>query len=701
MIAYIILNTLLVIVVAALIPTIASAEDPPSPNVSQGTSDRLEKMSKDVNKLLEDIRKVMSAPAGASGAAPQIERYAAAMAEWSRQANALTTKERSTEGFSIFEEQLDLFKVEMQVLTEVVNGLDSAVTLTAAARERAYTDVQTNAGLAADEITRIKEQVADLPQAMDILKGFAAVSAGGAALGAMGTAFKALTTGGVAGGAAAGLKGVYGGVKTLVEQALELKGINLQAEMGKILSTAVLWPYAIDEANAQMRQALSLGPQYEDRMRKIYAGGEEAYNQGYLFKLFADSAHHLERFGFTIKDNVEIWDSLTKTESSYTRQAAETMRAMLQSVTAMRFMGASTESSTKGLNESIRSLGLGHDAALDFMGAIAATSHEINFPFSNAMDALAAQGPNLGHLGDTGTQAFRDLMVASKNANIEIGDLMSTADKYKDFEKASTLAGQFNALLEGQASLDEVALSQAVMEGRYTDFYRAIQNAFKRSGQNLDDPHLTSGLAVLMGTSTGNIRRMLTANWDAEMEGAMAASLKPEDVLSYDAGSHGEKYVASLQTFQNAATQLNQTGRFITTAMKRPAAALASLTPGGTNMEIFQALNVDPPGDIKPGAPAAFLSTLLNSWQQQLEAVLRHSATKALVPHPGATDDEGVLLDTRRSHRGRDTSETMGIGVPRAFTGDRHITLEVKLDDGSGFTGTVLKALDTAVGGGG
>jgi len=703
MITYIILNTLLIIVIATLVPTFASADDErPSRKVvdPQGTSENLEKMKGDISELLDDIRALLRAPATGAAAATAIERYTQAMAAWKVQVDELTKEERGTEAKTIFSEQLSLFTEEFEALKAMYQGMDAASALGASAKARIQSSVQTNVGLLKDDIKEIKDTIDTVPDVTEALAALGVFEASKSALGGMKKAFQGLTGKGPVGSAAAGVLGVVTSLKELILTGLKLQGISPAAWLSDKLATAVTWPFAIDEANAQMRQALSLGPLYEDRMRKIYGQGEEAYNKGYLYKLFADSAHQLELYGFTMKDSIEVWQALGKTESSYTRQSAETMKGMLHTVTAMKLMGASTESSTKGLNETIRSLGLGRDAAMDFMGAIAATSHEINFPFSNAMDALAAQGPNLGHLGDTGTQAFRDLMVASKNANIEIGDLMSTADKYKDFEKASTLAGQFNALLEGQASLDEVALSQAVMEGRYTDFYRAIQNAFKRSGQNLDDPHLTSGLAVLMGTSTGNIRRMLTANWDAEMEGAMAASLKPEDILNYDAGATARQYTGTTSLLNNAATQINQTGQFINRAIRGPLSRLAQISTGGPNLEIYDAMNFNPPGNMKSGVPGAMLNKLLDSWQTQLQLILRHSATKATSAAPLAMTDEGVPIDERGGHRGRATQEALGGGVSRGFSSAAHITFEVKDTTlGKIFDGTVVKVLDAVVGG--
>lgn len=449
-------------------------------------------------------------------------------------------------------------------------------------------------------------------------------------LGGLGGVFKTVLKGGK--GSAAALKTLTSSLTTLLPTMQKVLGFDVTSAVLNQMGVALKWPVLADNAAALMRRNLGLTHEYEERMHRLGA----APAQRYLKELFTETGHVMERYGFTLEDTTELFTTMGTVNRSFTRETKDMQEQILRAGVGMKVLGASTEASAHAINEASRSFGLGTAGALDFMEAIHLTTHEINYPFSQAMTDLQTHGKNLAHFGEQGQGAFRDLLVAVKNTDIGMDELVNTAQKFGEFDKAATLAGDINAILGGGEVIDEIALIKAVNEGDIVGFYRQIQNAAMASGQDLDDPYLIQAFAQQLGMSRGAIRRLFESDLTENVEAALGDGINMERVLGYGQGQFADQYAGIGDIVKRGAQQFNQAGNDLVSAV-RPAATDFATMSRDTGVEAIDIINAK-----LGGAPAAIAHKYTRASVQQITQALQ-AAMSAMEPEI----NDGVV--TRRS----------------------------------------------------
>lgn len=150
---------------------------------------------------------------------------------------------------------------------------------------------------------------------------------------------------------------------------------------------------------------------------------------------------------------------------------------------------------------------------------------------AQAVEGFNQSLPNLIEFGKKSVDIYKKLIVASKELNIDTGELLSTMSQFDTFETAADAVGRLNAVLGG-SSLNSIDFLDSDPEEKIRMLIRAREESGKTWEQmgRFEQKALASAAGISdMNTATAIFSQTLTG-YDAAQRKANDASLSPEEL---------------------------------------------------------------------------------------------------------------------------------------------------------------------------
>ena len=217
---------------------------------------------------------------------------------------------------------------------------------------------------------------------------------------------------------------VTGGAILLVAYALAALAVAVGVSM-KILELAV----EVENLNRELQKTTGVGPEFSGAILQ--------------------AANDTRQFGVSLEDTVKATQALSKTFTDFTMMAPAAAAEISKTSAILTKLGISGDDVAQGLQNSTKALGQTATQAAQTQLELQALARDIGVDPAKMAADFAGVGSSLAKLGREGTQAFKDLAVASKVTGIEVGRLISITEKFDTFEGAAEQAGKLNAALGG------------------------------------------------------------------------------------------------------------------------------------------------------------------------------------------------------------------------------------------------------------
>lgn len=283
-----------------------------------------------------------------------------------------------------------------------------------------------------------------------------AVAEAGAATAAMGSSAAA------AGVSVTGLTVVTGGAILVV--------IALAAAAAVAVGSFVLLAKEIITFNMQLYDANKL------IQRTTYLSEENS-------KALLANANDMRAMGVATEDMVAATQALVTGFKDFTKQTPENQKALVEFTALMNRLGMSAEATANSLVMMTKAMGFNVPQATEQLREIEFLARDLQIPFSELGQSLSDNVGFISKFGREGTEVFKDLAIASKNSQIEVGRLVAIARQFDTFEGAASTAGKLNAALGGNFlnAMEMITTTDPV------ERLKMIQQAILSTGLSFDE----------------------------------------------------------------------------------------------------------------------------------------------------------------------------------------------------------------------
>ncbi len=215
-----------------------------------------------------------------------------------------------------------------------------------------------------------------------------------------------------------------GGAILVVAAALAALAVAVGVSM-KILELAV----ETENLNRELQKTTGVGPEFSGAILQ--------------------AANDTRQFGVSLEDTVKATQALSKTFTDFTMMSGMAAAEITKTTSILTKLGISGDDIAQGLQNSTKALGQTGTQAAQTQLELEALSKDIGIDPAKMAADFAGVGSSLAKLGREGTQAFKELAVASKVTGIEVGRLLAITEKFDTFKGAAEQAGKLNAALGG------------------------------------------------------------------------------------------------------------------------------------------------------------------------------------------------------------------------------------------------------------
>ena len=257
----------------------------------------------------------------------------------------------------------------------------------------------------------------------------------------------------------------------------------------------------------------------------------------------------------------------------YSTESPRFQKDIVNTSSMMAILGVDAQTSAKNMEIMGNVMNLTGKESSEFTKEIAATADSLNMSLPAVMNQFSGMEDKLAQFGPNAANAMRELMVASRNTNIPMNDLLGTLDKFDTFDEAATAAGSLNAILGGEF-INDLDLLNASLEGRTVDVMTMVQDALENSAVGWEDMGAAQRSALSQATGIGmaNLARIargdLTADMSVSTEAAMTEARAKEQAAQ---GRGIQRNIA--QSLKGAETLLS-TGKILEGTPQMAASAM-------------------------------------------------------------------------------------------------------------------------------
>ena len=191
----------------------------------------------------------------------------------------------------------------------------------------------------------------------------------------------------------------------------------------------------------------------------------------------------LRIFGVDAQEAAAATKALYEETTVFSQMSSEMQSNLVKEAALMAEVGVSNADYAKGIEVSMKAMGMSSDQAVDNLRQLRATAIDLGVPISTLTRDFGNNANMLAKLGDNGVQAFGELARISKVTGLEMNKLLAVTDKFDTFEGAAEAAGSLNAALGGNF-VDSMSL---MMETDPAERFKMIRDAVDDAGVAFED----------------------------------------------------------------------------------------------------------------------------------------------------------------------------------------------------------------------
>jgi hypothetical protein len=200
-------------------------------------------------------------------------------------------------------------------------------------------------------------------------------------------------------------------------------------------------------------------------------------------KALLANANDMRAMGVATEDMVAATQALVTGFKDFTKQTPENQKALVEFTAVMNRLGMSAEATANSLVMMTKAMGFNVPQATEQLREIEFLARDLQIPFSELGQSLSDNTGFISKFGREGIEVFKDLAIASKNSQIEIGRLVAIARQFDTFEGAASTAGKLNAALGGNFlnAMEMITTTDPV------ERLKMIQQAILSTGLSFDE----------------------------------------------------------------------------------------------------------------------------------------------------------------------------------------------------------------------
>ena len=185
-------------------------------------------------------------------------------------------------------------------------------------------------------------------------------------------------------------------------------------------------------------------------------------------RVYGDQIIALERemfhYGITSADAAATMGALSTEMFNFNKLSKTQQDSMARTVGILNELGVDANLTANNIQEMTSVMGISAEGAATFSREMFALAQDIRMPPEEMAQAFQAAAPHMAKFGDQAVDVFKDVQVAARRANMEVGELLSITEKFDTFEGAADSVGKLNAMLGGPflSSLEMVKATDPV-----------------------------------------------------------------------------------------------------------------------------------------------------------------------------------------------------------------------------------------------
>jgi len=279
------------------------------------------------------------------------------------------------------------------------------------------------------------------------------------------------------------------------------------------------------------------------------------------------------RYGAGLEEVGAAATALTTKFTSFRDVSKSAQTDLMKTTALLDKMGVSSDITAGNVQIMTSVMGLSAEAAAATSREMFTFAQAIGMPPAEMAGAFQEAAPHMSKFGSMGTEVFKDVAAAAREAGMEVGQLLSITEKFDTFEGAAETVGKLNAVLGGPFlnSLELVSATNPV------DRMRMLSDAANEAGKSFDDMayYEKITLANAMGLKdVGELALVMAGQFDTL--GDTMQNMSQTELIDL------QKQTTDFNTLQD---ELNQLYREFALQLQPVVALLKSLLQG------FQAVN--------------------------------------------------------------------------------------------------------------
>jgi hypothetical protein len=225
---------------------------------------------------------------------------------------------------------------------------------------------------------------------------------------------------------------------------------NIAANLVDVIGQAAL---QLDSVGSAFGKATGFGRGFEEQIMDVYAGTALA--------------------GVSMEEAGQAMQTLATEFSGFDKAATQTNIKLAQNIALLEKVGVSGSQSAKIMDSLSRSFNLSATRAADLTRELITSGQAAGITASKMAADFQSSFGTLAQYGSQATQVFKGMAAQAKATGMEMGQLISMAQKFDTFEGATSAAASLNAVLGTQ--LSSIELLNADYEERINLLRTGIQ----------------------------------------------------------------------------------------------------------------------------------------------------------------------------------------------------------------------------------
>ena len=254
--------------------------------------------------------------------------------------------------------------------------------------------------------------------------------------------------------------------------------------------------------------------------------------------------------GVGIDNAAGAYASLTSNVTSFNRMSASTRKDIAETTALLDKFGVSADSTAQNIQVMTSVMGLSGEEAAATSREMFTLAQALGMPPAEMATAFQSAAPHMAKFGSMGTEVFKDVAIAAREANMSIEQLLSITEKFDTFEGAAESVGKLNAILGGPFlnSLEMVSATNPV------DRMKNLSDAIDSAGLSFDEMGYYERQAVANAAGLKDVSELaLVMAGEFDNLGNSVANMSQSELVDL------QKQNAQFNTLADKTTQIMRT----------------------------------------------------------------------------------------------------------------------------------------------